>query len=65
MNLKEFIIEVDSVRRVVEVLKIEVKVNDGDINEWNDVIIVRIEEVDSYIEYFEEWLGNRKMEVEK
>ena len=33
-NLKELVTEVDSARRTVEALKIEAKVNDGDISEW-------------------------------
>ena len=32
-NLKELVSEVDSARRTVEALKIEAKVNDGDIGE--------------------------------
>ena len=63
-NLKELVTEVDSARRTVEALKIEAKVNDGDINEWNDAINAKIEEADNHIENLEEWLANRKMEAE-
>ena len=63
-NLKELVTEVDSARRTVEALKIEAKVNDGDINEWNDAITAKIEEADNHIENLEEWLANRKMEAE-
>ena len=63
-NLKELITGVDSARRKVEALKIEAKVNDGDINEWNDAITAKIE-ADSHIENLEEWLENKKMEAEK
>lgn len=65
MNLKELITEADSARRKVEALKIEAKVNDGDINQCNNAIPGKIEEADSHIENLEEWLENRKMEAEK
>ena len=55
-NLKELVTEVDSARRIVEALKIEAKVNDGDISEWNDAIAAKIEEADGHIENLEEWL---------
>lgn len=64
-NLKELITEADSVRRKVEALKIEAKVNDGDINKWNDAITAKIEEADSHIKNLEEWLENRKVEAEQ
>ena len=64
-NLKELVTEADSARRTVEALKIEAKVNDGDISEWNDAITAKIEEADGHIENLEEWLANRKMEAEK
>lgn len=64
-NLKELITKVDSARRKVEALKIEAKVNEGDINKWNDAITAKIEQADSHIEYLEEWLENQKMEAEK
>ena len=64
-NLKELVTEVDSARRTVEALKIEAKVNDGDISDWNDAITEKIEEADDHIENLEEWLANRKMEAEK
>lgn len=59
------ITEADSARRKVEALKIEAKVNDGDINQCNNAIPGKIEEADSHIENLEEWLENRKMEAEK
>ena len=46
-------------------MKIEAKVNDGDIGGWNDAITEKIEEADGHIENLEEWLANRKMEAEK
>ena len=49
-NLKELITEADNARRSVEALKIDAKVNDGDINEWNDAMNAKIEEADSHIE---------------
>ena len=55
-NLKELITEADSTRRKVEALKIEAKVNEGDINQCNNAITAKIEEVDSHIENLEEWL---------
>ena len=58
-NLKELITEVDSARRKVEALKIEAKVNDRDINEWNNAITAKIEEADSHIENLEQWLENK------
>ena len=64
-NLKELVTEVDSARRTVEALKIEAKVNDGDISDWNHAITEKIEEADDHIENLEEWLANRKMEAEK
>ena len=63
-NLKELITEADNARRSVEALKIDAKVNDGDINEWNDAMNAKIEEADSHIETLEEWLANRKMKAE-
>ena len=63
-NLKELVTEADNARRAIEALKIDAKVNDGDINEWNDAINAKIEEADSHIETLEEWLANRKMEAE-
>ena len=64
-NLKELITKVDRARRKVEALKIEAKVNKGDINKWNDAITAKIEQADSHIENLEEWLENQKMEAEK
>ena len=64
-NLKALVTEVDSARRTVEALKIEVKVNDGDICDWNDAITEKLEEADGHIENLEEWLANKKMEAEK
>lgn len=64
-NLKELITKVDCARRKVEALKIEAKVNKGDINKWNDAITAKIEQADSHIENLEEWLENQKMEAEK
>ena len=64
-NLKELITKVDSARRKVEPLKIEAKVNKGDINKLNDAITAKIEQADSHIENLEEWLENQKMEAEK
>ena len=46
-------------------MKIEAKVNGGDISDWNDAITEKIEEADGHIENLEEWLANRKMEAEK
>ena len=64
MTLKELVTEADNARRVVEALKIEAKVSDVEVSEWNDVISAKIEEADSHIETLEEWLANRKMEAE-
>ena len=64
MNLKELVTEADNARRVVEALKIEAKVSDGEVSEWNDAIRAKIEEADSHIETLEEWLAKRKMEAE-
>lgn len=64
MNLKEFFIEVENVWRMVEGEKIVVEVSDDEISMWNDGINVRIEEVDGWIEIFEEWLMKWKIEVE-
>ena len=63
-NLKELVTEADNARRVVEALKIEAKVSNGEVSEWNDAISAKIEEADSHIETLEEWLANRKMEAE-
>ena len=52
-NLKELVTEVDSARRTVEAMKIEAKVNDGDIGGWNDAITEKIEEADGHIENLE------------
>ena len=43
----------------------EVKVNEGDINKWNDVITAKIEQADTHIENLEEWLESQKIEAEK
>lgn len=49
---------------MVEGEKIVVEVSDDEISMWNDGINVRIEEVDGWIEIFEEWLMKWKIEVE-
>ena len=60
-NLKELVTEADNARRVVEALKIEAKVSDGEVSAWNDAISAKKEEADSHIETLEEWLANRKI----
>lgn len=45
-------------------MKIEAKVSDEEIGEWNDTIDVKIEEANSGIENLEEWLAQREMEAE-
>lgn len=56
ISLKELVIEIDNVWRIFEVMKIEVMVSDEEVGEWNDMFDVKIEEVISGIENFEEWL---------
>ena len=65
LNLKELITEVDNARRALEALKIEAKISDGEISDWNDIISAELEEADSHIQNVEEWLALRKLEAEK
>lgn len=64
-NLEELISEVDNARRGLEALKIEAKISDGDISDWNDAIGLEMEEADGHIENVEEWLARRKLEADK
>ena len=62
-NLKELITEVDNARRALKALKIEVKISDEDISDWNNAIGLKIE-ADGDIENVEEWLARGKLEAE-
>ena len=59
-NLKEYVTEVESASRTVEALKIEAKVNDGDVSEWNDAITAKLEEADSHTLKDGWWIEKRK-----
>lgn len=61
-NLKELITEVDNTQRALKALKIEAKISDEDISDWNNVIGLKIEEADGHIENVEEWLARGKLE---
>lgn len=63
-SLKELVTETDNARRIFEAMKIEAKVSDEEVGEWNDTIDVKIEEATSGIENLEEWLAQREMEAE-
>ena len=61
-NLQELITEVDNTQRALKALKIEAKISDEDISDWNNVIGLKIEEADGHIENVEEWLARGKLE---
>lgn len=62
-NLKELITEVDNARRALKALKIEVKISNEDISDWNNAIGLKIE-ADGHIKNVEEWLARGKLEAE-
>ena len=47
----------------MKALKIEAKISDEDISDWNNAIGLKIEEADGHIENVEEWLARGKNAV--
>lgn len=57
--------EVDNTRWALEALKIEAKISDGDISDWNIAIGLKIDKADGHIKNVEEWLAQGILEAER
>jgi hypothetical protein len=63
--LKALTNEVETSRRGVEALKIEQKVNEGEVATWNSEVETELEKADDDVKRLEKWQDDCKLEKER